>query len=152
MNPFVYCTSCYVFMIKSMSNSAEYMRTYMLKRYRARMADAIIRLGGKCIKCSSTRDLQLDHVDPSTKLFGLGNKWSVSKARFEAELIKCQILCQTCHTAKTIVDLGQSPTKGLHGTKSSYRHYCRCDVCREANNAYQRDLRRKKKLNQVKPE
>jgi 5-methylcytosine-specific restriction endonuclease McrA len=53
----------------------------------------------QCGRCGSTSDLELDHVDPTTKIRTV--KWVWSKARLEAELAKCQVLCQTCHQVKT---------------------------------------------------
>jgi hypothetical protein len=46
-----------------MSSSNEYMRIYMLARYRRRKAEAIKRLGGKCVVCGSRQRLQFDHVE-----------------------------------------------------------------------------------------
>ncbi len=111
----------------------EYMRLYVLRRYHRRRAEAIKRLGGKCEGCGTLDGLQLDHVNPETKSIDLGKLWSVSEQRFWAEITKCQLLCQPCHTLKTIKDLGLNNAKLMHGTVSSYR-YCKCDLCRSAWN------------------
>jgi hypothetical protein len=50
-----------------LSNSNEYMKVYILKRYRMRMAKAKEILGGRCVICGKTDDLQIDHVDWITK-------------------------------------------------------------------------------------
>lgn len=51
----------------------EYMRQYM-KRYRdQRRADAIELLGGRCVDCGSTEDLEFDHIDRSEKRFTIGD-------------------------------------------------------------------------------
>ena len=38
-------------------------------------------LGGKCVRCGATEDLEFDHVDPSIKVFagcaGLSKAWHV---------------------------------------------------------------------------
>ena len=38
-----------------------------------------------------------------------------------------------------------NPDGSTHGTNSTYVRGCRCDECREASNAYQRDYQRRKK-------
>jgi len=63
-------------------------------------------LGGKCVRCGSTDDLQVDHIEPSTKDLSLRAKhsatfWSWSWERVLAELAKCQLLCRPCHQAKS---------------------------------------------------
>lgn len=121
-----------------------YMRVYILKRYHARREAALKQLGGVCCKCGSTEALEFDHVDPKKKSFSISQLWSVSKERFEQELRKCQALCRACHEEKTITELGQEVAKGKHGTRSSYR-YCHCARCREAQNKYCREYKRKKR-------
>lgn len=79
-----------------------YMREYMLKRYHERRASAIKKLGGKCVDCGSKEDLQIDHRDHKEKSFSLSKFWSVSQVRFDAEIEKCQLLCQPCHLEKTL--------------------------------------------------
>lgn len=46
-------------MRKSKEEYNAYMRKYMLERYYRRKAEAIIALGGKCVKCGSTDNLEL---------------------------------------------------------------------------------------------
>lgn len=80
------------------------------KRQRARYAEimrvARTHLGGRCAACDSTADLEVDHVDPSTKTAALTELWS-RPALFWAELEKCQLLCHECHAAKTAVEREQ---------------------------------------------
>lgn len=57
----------------------------------------------KCAKCGSTKDLQLDHINPETKI--TNRIWSWSKNRREEELKKCQVLCKKCHKEKTVLEL-----------------------------------------------
>jgi 5-methylcytosine-specific restriction endonuclease McrA len=121
-------------------NSNEYMAAYMLRRYHERRAEAVAALGGKCVRCGSIEDLQLDHRDPADKSFNIGKLWSVSRVRYLAELAKCQLLCAECHTNKTLADRGQRPARGTHGTLSSYR-YCKCRRCRAAKSKYERERR-----------
>jgi 5-methylcytosine-specific restriction endonuclease McrA len=120
------------------SSDNTYMRVYVLNRYHERRAAAIAKLGGKCVTCGSTTDLELDHTDRRTKAFDLAKLWSVSKVRFAAELAKCQLLCQRCHRMKSILERGHKVARGTHGTVSSYR-YCHCELCRAAWRKYARE-------------
>jgi hypothetical protein len=118
-----------------------YMRDYLLRRYHERMEEARRRLGGKCARCPSVDDLQLDHKDPKTKSFTIAKLWSVSRERFDTELLKCQLLCPPCHTEKTLEDLGRKRARGTHGTVSSYR-YCgppKCESCKAAKRRCRQD-------------
>ena len=55
--------------------------------------------GKVCAKCESSNNLELDHIDQSTKI--THNIWSWSKSRMQKELLKCQPLCSDCHSRKT---------------------------------------------------
>src|SRR5665213_4211804 len=81
----------------------------------------------QCISCGSTEQLQLDHIDPSTKI---DHKiWYWSQVRREVELAKCQVLCRPCHEAKTAIE-NSRPIP--HGTDAGYtKRKCRCLLCRE---------------------
>jgi 5-methylcytosine-specific restriction endonuclease McrA len=79
-----------------------YIAKYNLERYHKRMAEAVALLGGSCIVCGETEDLQLDHRDPDSKSFNVGKLWSLSQETFLEELTKCQLLCDPCHKAKTL--------------------------------------------------
>jgi 5-methylcytosine-specific restriction endonuclease McrA len=76
---------------------------------------------GPCVKCGSKDNLEVDHIDPLQK--ETHAVWSWSKERREKELIKYQVLCETCHKKKH---------EAAHGT--THRYYrCKCDLCRQAN-------------------
>lgn len=121
----------------------EYQRNYQLQRYHRRHAQAIVILGGKCVKCGATEDLQIDHVDPATKEIELSKLWGVSEERWKRELAKCQLLCRPCHKTKT----SSEQRRDVHGTWGMIRNRkCKCDVCKAFFNAYQRDYKRRKKL------
>lgn len=121
-----------------------YLKRYMLKRYHKRRADAIVKLGGKCNKCGAIDNLQLDHIDPAAKSFDVAKSHSASQAKWDAEIAKCQLLCQPCHNKKTIADLGYRQAKGFHGTISTVR-YCKCDKCRAAKSKYNKERRLRSK-------
>jgi 5-methylcytosine-specific restriction endonuclease McrA len=129
-----------------MSNDNNYMREYMKKRSKERMKEAHQLLGGKCCKCGSINNLQIDHIDPLTKSFTLSSGTTFSKERWDAELAKCQLLCFECHKSKTLKERNfqEVKDKNIHGTISSYR-YCHCDVCKKARAEYIKKYRLKQK-------
>jgi len=59
-------------------------------------------LGGKCVKCNSTENLHFDHIESKSKVFSIGDKITYPKEKIINELKKCQLLCRSCHTLKTI--------------------------------------------------
>lgn len=75
-------------------------REYQRKHLEARRAEWIDE-NGPCAKCGSDSSLEIDHKDSKTKEYFVGRIWSASKARREAELAKCQVLCHDCHIQKT---------------------------------------------------
>ncbi|NGX08832.1 hypothetical protein UI24_16625 [Mycobacteroides franklinii] len=87
--------------------------------------------GKVCVKCGSSSDLELDHIDPRLKISN--SIWTWSWERILAEVAKCQVLCEGCHRVKT---RSQLPiTNGCiafrHGTPTMYnKHRCRCGLCR----------------------
>lgn len=138
-----------------MSSNNAYMRKYMLERYHRRMAEARAFLGGKCVHCGATDNLEMDHIDRRTKLFTIGKSASASEARFWAEVRKCQLLCGggRCHLAKGR-DAGDTRAESAHGTINRYLKYgCRCGACRathsEANRRYHAKSRAKTKHSSV---
>jgi hypothetical protein len=111
----------------------EQQRQYQRERSRRLRAEWLA-ANGPCRKCESWDDLQVDHVDPATKVSH--RIWSWAPARREAELKKCQPLCRDCHEAKCEEEM-RRPL--VHGTVSGYRHRgCRCADCCAANTAQSR--------------
>jgi 5-methylcytosine-specific restriction endonuclease McrA len=55
--------------------------------------------GKSCIKCNSTKRLELDHIDRANKVSN--SIWSWKESRRLEEIAKCQILCYHCHKEKT---------------------------------------------------
>lgn len=88
--------------------------------------------GNTCNKCGSTDNLEVDHIDPSTKKFPIGGNLSRNPETLYKELLKCQLLCHTCHWVKT---RSQLPKKVLqHGINYTYNYYkCRCELCTKAH-------------------
>lgn len=103
------------------------------ERKRLRRAAWIELKGGKCVECGSTENLEVDHIDPSTKLYQPKTVWGLGTEIRERELAKCQVLCRKCHRAKTNAEL----SGWEHGVKiTGYHKGCRCDLCKAANKAY----------------
>lgn len=117
----------------------DYMRGYILKKYHEIMIEAKEYLGGECVKCGSADGLEIDHIDRTTKT-GEINKMVGNRAKFWAEIDRCQLLCKDCHIRKTVSERGQLYYKGMHGFLSSYR-YCKCRKCKDAMLVYYRKLR-----------
>ena len=108
---------------------------YMKQRYHKRREQAVKTLGGKCVRCGSTDDLQVDHIDRVKKTMKFARMTGVSESKFLEELARCQLLCQECHTTKTVEeDLGRK--RRTHGTVAMYQHgKCRCGACKKAKAA-----------------
>lgn len=110
----------------------EVQRAYQRERVARTRAEWLAE-NGPCKRCGTWDDLQVDHIDGSQKVSH--NVWSWSKSRREAELDKCQVLCQDCHLEKSRENDEQPPAT-THGTRTMYRyHGCRCAECRAWNAA-----------------
>lgn len=77
----------------------EVQRAYQ-REWMKRRRDEWIAQNGPCAQCGSQDRLQVDHLDPALKLSH--RVWSWAKEKREAELAKCQVLCCSCHHAKTV--------------------------------------------------
>lgn len=98
---------------------------------------------GPCAECGASEDLEVDHVDPTTKDPALRGRrahaiWGWREGRRIPELAKCQALCHACHAAKSAEEL-RTPD---HGTRGRYRGGCRCAEC----NAWNTDRCRRKRI------
>jgi len=93
--------------IKDPEERRRYNREWMRKRREAFFRDKV------CVKCGSSKDLELDHINPSTKISHC--VWSWSEPRRLAELAKCQVLCHPCHVVKSVEngDLARGNKHGL---------------------------------------
>lgn len=113
------------------------MRTYNKMRYKRLRMELIESLGSRCSKCYSTENLELDHKDSTTKNYDISKRMLWGYFTNLDEIHKLQLLCRTCHKAKSILDRGFTASKGSknHGTLSSYR-YCKCPACVAAKQIY----------------
>lgn len=136
-------------MRKSREEFNAYMRVYMLNRYHERRKLWVERLGGKCSACGSDKDLEFDHIDPAKKKLAVSEKWSSNDNDILCELNKCQLLCRSCHEAKSKSDLKKITNERIartnplvHGARGYWRG-CRCDVCREGAREHKKQKRSK---------
>jgi len=77
-------------------------KTEKLRELRRKKRQQLVEhLGGKCIGCGVTEDLQFDHINRADKLYTIGKiiDWDLSRILPEVE--KCQLLCKECHRIKT---------------------------------------------------
>lgn len=115
-----------------------YMRVYMLNRYHEKRKQAVERLGGKCVDCGSTENLEFDHEDSETKAFDVAKIWSYKQERFEAELAKCVLRCKSCHIEKS----RQFDWRRVdHGGGVSGKRGCKCDLCKAKKSEYNRNYK-----------
>jgi 5-methylcytosine-specific restriction endonuclease McrA len=110
-----------------------YQRAWM-----ARRRDGWIRENGPCAWCGSEEQLEVDHIDPGTKLIQPRDIWSRRADVRAGELAKCQVLCRQCHIEKSAAEKAYvSP----HGLRARYarkdENKCRCEECRQANAEYE---------------
>lgn len=91
-------------------------------------------INGPCAICNSDKNLEVDHINPATKITSV--VWSWKEDRRLVELLKCQVLCKVCHKKKTARE--QSKLRSIPlvnkrcGTLHKYRLGCRCTLCRQS--------------------
>ena len=118
-------------------NSNEYMNEYMKRRYKQRRQLAIEELGGKCVRCGSSRNLEFHHVDPDSKSITIAKGSSMSQERWDAEIAKCHLLCRPCH-------ISEHRVQNECGDMKKYWQGCRCGACRAAASARNKAYKKKK--------
>lgn len=112
---------------------------YQLKRYNDFMNRAIQHLGGKCVQCGRTDHLEIDHIHRATKSFTISNATCYAWHRIEAELVKCQLLCEECHKDKSLRESQTTHGGGTQGIRK-----CKFELCMEKRRTYIAELRAKK--------
>lgn len=124
-----------------MSYTKEKRRNYQNTRRNKIRQELILYLGGSCVVCQATDQLEFDHKDPKTKSFTIASGLDKPKDVLLAEIDKCQLLCKECHLKKTSKEpsknTGNIPwNKGKyiqqvrHGNSSGYNtDGCRCNIC-----------------------
>lgn len=84
---------------KTKLSKREYQKTWISQRRAAWIEEH-----GPCVRCGSRENLQVDHVDPKKKTIKISQVWSRRKEVRDAELSKCQVLCECCHKLKSLSD------------------------------------------------
>lgn len=107
------------------------MNEYVLSRYHRLMEQWRKELGGKCIDCGSTSDLEFDHVEPSEKSFTISSGWSMNIDLVREELSKCVLRCSTCHKSRSVQQYAVPHGGGKAGKKG-----CSCESCRAKRKEY----------------
>lgn len=74
------------------------LRANGLQRIMEHAKDGCVECGEKDFRC-----LEFDHIDPSTKLYNVGQMASrgYSIKKIDAEVAKCRIICANCHRKHT---------------------------------------------------
>ena len=79
----------------------ETIKEYKKNLYETNKQKALDMLGGKCVVCGTTENLQFNHIHPKDKEFTitgcLTHKWD----KVEKELVKCNLLCLKHHMDET---------------------------------------------------
>lgn len=117
---------------KNKDKQREYCRIWVAKRRHNYFKDKV------CVQCGSNYRLELDHIDPITKITHV--IWSFSESKRNSELEKCQVLCRICHKIKTAKQLYRPLTHG----NSGYDRKCRCIVCKDAHSLRMKIYKNKK--------
>lgn len=116
-------------------------KSYDMNRYYSRRTQFIELLGSKCIDCGSDKDLQFDHVDPSSKVFDVSRNMFRPIEVLLLELKKCVLRCKTCHRLKSNDESSVVHGEGLSGKKN-----CKCIPCRNRKSEYNRHYKQAMKI------
>lgn len=139
--------TCYVCKEEPVVNSGKcracynaYMLTYTTARYHRRRKEAIEKLGGTCTACGANENLEFDHKDPADKALDISKVLTHSWAKIDAELAKCQLLCNSCHIEKSYREGDLESVE--HGGGITGKRNCRCELCGPLKNAYMREFKK----------
>lgn len=103
-------------------------KKYYVVYYKLRRKKIIDYLGGVCVACDSTIDLEVDHKNPTEKSFNISRRLALTDSN-KKEFDKCQLLCKNCHRAKT----AKENAGWTHGTSTGWlRKKCKCVLCTKA--------------------
>lgn len=65
---------------------------------------------GPCIQCGSKKQLEVDHINPRSKVSH--HVWQWPEEKRAKELKKCQVLCKKCHIIKSNQERGYTLLTG----------------------------------------
>jgi hypothetical protein len=112
----------------------------MKRRYHERRNLALKLLGGKCVVCGTRKNLEIDHIDPSTKTMIVARMTTVAYERFLDEVSRCQLLCKKHHIEKT-----SSEQSVPHGGGKTGKRNCLCNLCAPLKREYNREFKSAKR-------
>ena len=119
----------------------DYYSSYYADKYKKKKQKVLDYYHRTCAYCNKTYDdLRIEGTDPinnepAWKLFASGSYKSI-----EESLPYFSLVCEDCYKKKR----QESGQGWQHGTLSGYRH-CKCDACKAAKNAYQKEYKKKQK-------
>ncbi len=121
-----------------MGYTGDQKREYQRRWVAQRRLKLIKRLGGKCVDCETTADLEFDHDNLELKRMSINTVLSCDWDRHDIaqELKNVVLRCVPCHKKKTKSEI--IPAK--HGA-SKYKNGCRCQICKDGHAEYRRDRR-----------
>lgn len=109
---------------KDRATQREFQRNWM----QARRQRALQYLGGICVQCGATEDLEIDHIDPAKKEHHISGRLSYRWEITVVELDKCQVLCHDCHVEKSRTD-GSRTKNILRGERVGSSKLTEDNVC-----------------------
>ena len=86
---------------KYREENKEKIREERREHHNERRAHCREYLGGKCVKCGTTHNLQFDHIKREGKKYTIASRIHQNFTILKEELDKCQLLCAPCHLDKT---------------------------------------------------
>lgn len=122
-------------------------KTYDPKYFNQWRQRQLSKLGTHCAICASTENLEIDHIIEEDKAFDISSRWTYfydsfnedRQAELDAELIKCQLLCNKCHKEKTREYLSKLNLEigFTHGTFYAFRvKNCTYTICQDSKIKY----------------
>ena len=93
-------------------------------------------MGGCCVYCGSTKQLQMHHKVAADKSFNISREFDRPWKELLLEVKKCELVCIKCHKEK------HAPHHGL-GMYSNQK--CRCLICKTVWNLKTKEYKLKRK-------
>ena len=109
----------------------EQHRKYNLNCYYKRRNKLIEQLGGKCVRCGSTENLEFDHIDSNSKRLDVSKRITSNINVINQELAKCQLLCRSCHIQKTKEKKDANATISSTDVANIRKEYITSDITQE---------------------
>jgi hypothetical protein len=117
------------FKVDKMPYKGKQRLEYEKKRRDNLRTELIEMLGGGCVVCGTSENLEFHHINSSEKKFKISTMLCWNKQRVILEALKCELRCRDHH-----IEVHYTPL--VHGTRGGYRRGCRCDACLSAKRDY----------------